>query len=1040
MRMLRVGDQARSIVQRAHSFFATGLMLLSTILLGSCAGSGPMPVTINFPGGTAVAIDNDQKLIINVTTTNDSGAGVTWSCSGTACPNPLGSPAWVTTTTSVMITVSAVGTAMITATSIKQTSMSKTVVLTVNAVLALPSTAAIQALLTADPGTVGDAYSFAFTATGGTAPLTWTWSLTPTSSDGLSIAAGGAVSGTPGSANTLTFTVTVTDSSAADASQTSTSLNLLIIPVENLTSISVCLAPNPTPPCNLPTIAPQGQPVNYTAIGTYSNGTTSAIPVTWSSGNAATAYMNQAGIAVTLAPGNTSVIATSGTIMGSATLNVVAPVSRFAYLGSSFNDNISAYAVNSNSKETEFIPRGYNLAEDTNFPNGFSVQGMVPEPTGRFVYIFNGSTNQVDQFNIQAGGGMTSSGNAAVPQLGFPGVPYCGVADPTGRYLYLSIANLGLMAYSIDQTSGAITALNGGTPYLATQPPGGLITDRTGQFLYGSSDGIYAFSINSDGTLTALNNSAPYALTAGESDGTMAVDPLNQNIYVATNENSVSVWPITSGGALGAGVSFSVPAGLTTQALAIGPSGTRLYLLDLPPSITGYPTVDLALLPLTASPISLTTGPSLSPGMAGATDESIPVTPTGMIIDPGGNFIVVNNAEPDIAFLLSIAPSTGVLTFEPPVPTFTDAISLILSTGAKAPAVSASSVFAANQVAPGTISTYTISDGALDFASAVPGIGGNSLLAADPFGRYLYSLSPSLDELYSYSMAASSGALTALTNPVSSLTTSPTSVVADPSGQYVYVAAGGQYYGYSYSSSAKSLQPISGSPFGGSASPTILATDQAGLFLFGLGSSGIDTMVINSEGEVPGPRLGQLTHKATYSVSGQFVAAAVDSSGQFLFALDNLNEQIDVFYIYTDQFRDGFGSITELSPTSTGSSTMSSLAVDPLGRFIVVGDQSGGITTYSFNLSTNVLTQAQTVFPNGPGEIPMSQVVIDPTGSNLFAVQVGYPGKNPPLEGRVLIYSIGPTGTVTPTGIPPEPPSAGAGIGTNGLALGITIQ
>jgi hypothetical protein len=343
-------------------------------------------------------------------------------------------------------------------------------------------------------------------------------------------------------------------------------------------------------------------------------------------------------------------------------------------------------------------------------------------------------------------------------------------------------------------------------------------------------------------------------------------------------------------------------------------------------------------------------------------------------------------------------------------------------------------------VAPGTISTYTISSSALDFVATVPGIGGNSLLAADPFGRYLYSLSPSLDELYSYSMVASSGALTALTNPVSSLSANSTSLVADPSGQYVYVAAGGQYYGYSYSSSANSLQSISGSPFSGSASPTILAADQAGLFLFGLGSSGIDTMVINSEGEVPGPRLGQLTHNSTYSVSGQFVAAAVDSSGQFLFALDNLNEQIDVFYIYTDQNRDGFGSITELSPTSTGSSTMSSLAIDPLDRFVVVGDQSGGITTYSFNLSTNLLTQAQTVFPNGPGEIPISQVVIDPTGSNLFAVQVGYPGKNPPLEGRVLIYSIGPTGTVTPTGIPPEPPSAGAGIGTNGIALGITIH
>src|SRR5208282_804071 len=196
---------------------AIGLIFMSTILLGSCSNSGEPTVTLSFPGGSAVAIDNGQTITINVATTNDSGAGVTWACSGTACPNPLASPAWVTTNTSVTITVSSAGTATITATSIKQTTISKSVTVTVNAVLALPSTAAIQALLTADPATVGSNYTFTFTATGGTAPLTWTWSLTSATSDGLSLSSGGAVTGMPASAETLTFTVTVTDSSAADA-------------------------------------------------------------------------------------------------------------------------------------------------------------------------------------------------------------------------------------------------------------------------------------------------------------------------------------------------------------------------------------------------------------------------------------------------------------------------------------------------------------------------------------------------------------------------------------------------------------------------------------------------------------------------------------------------------------------------------------------------------------------------------------------------------------------------------------------------------
>jgi 6-phosphogluconolactonase (cycloisomerase 2 family) len=758
-------------------------------------------------------------------------------------------------------------------------------------------------------------------------------------------------------------------------------------------------------------------------------------------------YMNQAGIAVPLAPGRTSVNATADGVIGSATLNVVAPVSRFAYIGSAFDDVISAYAVNinSNTNQTQFIPRGYNLAEDTDFPNGFSVQGIILEPTGRFAYIFSGSTNQIDLFNVQAGGGMTFSGTPALPPLGFPGALDYGIVDPTGRFLYLSIDTAGLLAYSIDPNSGALTALNGGSAYLtalAGNPPQALITDRTGQFLYASSvvGGVYAFSINSDGTLTALNNSLPYALTGDEEDESMAIDPLNQNLYVATNENSVSVWPINSGGTLGTGSSYSLPSGLTLESLAIDPSGTHIYMLDYPPTVTGYSTVDLAALPLTSSPISLTTGPSLSPGLSGATNGfgTLPVTYLGMTIDPGGHFIVVYTAEPNIAFLLSVAPSTGVLTFEPPIPTFTNAFSFVLSTGTTAPVVSAASAFAANEE-DSTTTAYTINSGVLTFVSTVPGIEGNSLLAADPFGRYLYALSPALDELYSYSMAASTGGLTPLTSPTSSLAPSaPTSFVVDPSGQFIYLAAGGQYYGFS--SSTNSLQPISGSPFTGQASPTVLAADPVGLFLFGLGSGGIDTMVINPEGEVPGPRLGQLSHSYTYNISAQFVAAAFDSSGQFLFALDNANGLIDVFYVYTDQYRDGYGSITEVSSVSTGSTTMSSLAVDPLDRFVVVGDQSGGITTYSFSLSTNVLTLEQTVFPNGGGEIPIEQVAIDPTGSQLFAVQLGDYLHDPPLGGRVLIYSIAANGTVTPSGISPEPPSAGAGLQTTGLALGITTQ
>jgi hypothetical protein len=62
---------------------------------------------------------------------------------------------------------------------------------------------------------VGTAVSLTLTATGGTAPYTWTASGLPT---GLSISSGGVISGTPSTAGTYTVTVTATDSASHSGS------------------------------------------------------------------------------------------------------------------------------------------------------------------------------------------------------------------------------------------------------------------------------------------------------------------------------------------------------------------------------------------------------------------------------------------------------------------------------------------------------------------------------------------------------------------------------------------------------------------------------------------------------------------------------------------------------------------------------------------------------------------------------------------------------------------------------------------------------
>ena len=78
--------------------------------------------------------------------------------------------------------------------------------LTVNAALGITTSSLVA-------GTVGTAYSQALGASGGVPPYSWTVSV-GTLPSGLTLSAGGTISGTPGTAGTSNFTVKVTDSAS----------------------------------------------------------------------------------------------------------------------------------------------------------------------------------------------------------------------------------------------------------------------------------------------------------------------------------------------------------------------------------------------------------------------------------------------------------------------------------------------------------------------------------------------------------------------------------------------------------------------------------------------------------------------------------------------------------------------------------------------------------------------------------------------------------------------------------------------------------
>jgi len=143
-------------------------------------------------------------------------------------------------------------------------------------------------------------YGTNLSATGGVTPYSWSI-VSGSLPAGLTLDPGtGLISGTPSAFGTFNFTVRVTDSSTPTPQTADRPLTILIY---ELTSITVT-------PSN-PTIT-QGQTVQFTATGTYSDMSTSNITsiVSWSSSNPAVATVDSTGLASGVGLGAVTISAT----------------------------------------------------------------------------------------------------------------------------------------------------------------------------------------------------------------------------------------------------------------------------------------------------------------------------------------------------------------------------------------------------------------------------------------------------------------------------------------------------------------------------------------------------------------------------------------------------------------------------------------------------------------------------------------------------------------------------------------------------------
>lgn len=212
---------------------------------------------------------------------------------------------------------------------------------------------------------------------------------------------------------------------------------------------------------------------------------------------------------------------------------VIHPNNRYVYAANVSSGTVSTYSINPASGQ--LTAQGAPVSSGGGSPNG-----LFFHPSGNFLYVTNQSGNSVTGFNVASDGSITVMG-PPFPTTGATSINGV-VVSADGRFLYAASAggNGGVVGFTIDQTTGALTLISG-SPFRntlggnATNPGDGISIHPNGQWLYMGLFGIgkiSGWSIDqTTGALTpieppVLNNTpTPYTDNRG-SASTVSADGL----------------------------------------------------------------------------------------------------------------------------------------------------------------------------------------------------------------------------------------------------------------------------------------------------------------------------------------------------------------------------------------------------------------------------------------------------------------------------------------------------------------------------------
>jgi 6-phosphogluconolactonase (cycloisomerase 2 family) len=191
------------------------------------------------------------------------------------------------------------------------------------------------------------------------------------------------------------------------------------------------------------------------------------------------------------------------------------PNSRFMFVLNPADNSVSVLTVD---------PLGPSLTSylysDMPFPTGSGPVAITSDGVGNFVYVANAGDSSLSGYRIDYyyNGALVSVGSA----LHLSSSPVALAAEPTGRFLFAADASGNIQTFNIvnyaDATKAAAGTLTLASSAAAGGTPTAMSVDSSGRFLYVTqSSGVLAYSVDPvSGALTAVPGTPAPASDARE--------------------------------------------------------------------------------------------------------------------------------------------------------------------------------------------------------------------------------------------------------------------------------------------------------------------------------------------------------------------------------------------------------------------------------------------------------------------------------------------------------------------------------------------